>query len=334
MQGGREEKHIAEAAIARFQQQTGLRLRFGADGFLYLVDAGAKLVAEVKKWAGHASIGVLINKMEEAAAPSDGILIADYINPSMAEKLKAAEIQFLDTAGNAYLNRRPIYIYITGKKNQHRPTPAKMLGRAFQPTGLKVGYAFLTNKALINAPYRDIAKQANVALGAVGGVIQDLVEQGFLVDKKKGKARRLTNYNELLDQWAAMYPQQLRKKQLLGNFTAYDTAWWHKLDPRDYSAVWGGEIAAAQYTHYLTPKDATLYIPQECINPFLKEAQLRRPQQFEKPHINIELLEPFWPITASKNALADPILVYADLLGTSEPRNIEAAQKLRDQYIN
>lgn len=338
MHTANDEQHIAEAATAEFLKETGLQVRFedykahGADGFLYIDKTGEKLIAEIKKWTTHIPVGTLINKMKEIAILGDGVLIADYINPKMAEKLKAADIQFLDTAGNAYLNKYPIYICVTGKKLKEKHALDKPKGRAFQPTGLRVLYEFLVDKNLINAPYREIADRANVALGAVGWVIRDLNEQGFLIETKK--ERRLTNYNELLDKWAENYPQKLRKKLLLGNFTTDEADWWKKIDPCDYNAVWGGEIAAAKYTNYLTPKDATIYIPKEKRNLFLKDARLRRAQELEKPHFTIELLEPLGEHFENQAGLAHPILVYADLLATANTRNIETAQRLREQYLN
>jgi len=339
MQTVSDDELIAETATIQLQQETGLQLQFehyqthGADGFLYIQAIGVRLTAEVKKWTAHVPVGVLIKKIGEIAEPGHGILIADYINPVMAEKLKAAEVQFLDTAGNAYLNQQPVYIHIIGRKPKQKHISAKVGGRAFQPAGLKVVYEFLTDRNFVNAPYREIAERANVALGAVGWVIRDLVEQGFLIELKN-KKRKLTNHGELLDKWVENYPQRLRKKLLLGNFTAEEVDWRHTIDLREYKAVWGGEIAAEKYTNYLTPKDATVYIPKENMSRFLNEAKLRRAQAYERPQTNIELLQPLGTDDKNNDTLATPILVYADLIATGDPRNIEAAQRLREQYIN
>ncbi|WP_373091052.1 type IV toxin-antitoxin system AbiEi family antitoxin [Zhongshania sp.] len=333
-----DEQHIAEVATAELRKETGLQVRFegydanGVDGFIYIDRIGEKLTAEIKKWTTHTPVGTLINKMKEIARFGGGVLIADYINPRMAEKLKAADIQFLDTAGNAYLNKYPIYICITGKRLEENTALEKPRGRAFQPTGMKVVYEFLVDKTLVNAPYREIADRANVALGAVGWVIRDLVEQGFLIERQK--ERQLTNYDELLDKWVENYPQKLRKKLLLGKFTTDEGDWWQKIDPCDYNAVWGGEVAAAKYTNYLTPKDVTIYIPKEKMPVFLKDARLRRAHELERPHLTIEVLEPIGQHTELPPGLAHPILVYADLLVTGNTRNIETAQKLREQYID
>lgn len=333
-----DEQTIAETATAALQKETGLQVRFegrtakGADGFLYIDKIGEKFAVVIKKWAANTPVGTLINKMNDLAMPEAGILIADYINPRMAEKLKAQDIQFLDAAGNTYLNKFPIYIFITGKKPDEKPAVEKPKGRAFQATGMKVVYEFLVDRTLSNATYRQIADRANVALGAVGWVIKDLVEQGFLIERKKERA--LTNYKALLDKWVEHYPEKLRKKLLLGHFTTGDGDWWQKLDPRVFNAVWGGEIAAAEYTRQLTPKDATIYIPQENMNLFLKEARLRRTAAAERPYFKIELLAPLGQPFENFPTLAHPLLVYADLIATGNTRNIETAQKLREQYLN
>ncbi|MCU7861984.1 MAG: hypothetical protein KZQ86_19650, partial [Candidatus Thiodiazotropha sp. (ex Lucinoma kastoroae)] len=140
--------------------------------------------------------------------PQKGLVVTDYVNPKMAERLKAMDMPFLDAAGNAYINEPPVYVYIKGNKPLEKPH-RKLPTRAFQPTGLKVLFALLCRPGLENAPYRDIAKAADVALGTVGWVITDLRELGYLVDLGK-RGRRLTNKEKLIERWVTTYPEQLR----------------------------------------------------------------------------------------------------------------------------
>lgn len=51
-------------------------------------------------------------------------------------------------------------------------------------------------------------------------------------------------------------------------------------------------------------------------------------------NLTIELLKPFKENIDDTENLANPILVYADLLATGEPRNLETARILREKYIN
>ncbi|MEX1198171.1 MAG: type IV toxin-antitoxin system AbiEi family antitoxin [Pseudohongiellaceae bacterium] len=337
-----QEQDIARAAIDAFHEQTGLTLTQDcsegpeADGLLYLNEADVVLVAWVKKWVAHVPVGVLLDRMARLSEPGKGILLADHVNPELAVKLKAAGVQFLDSAGNAFLRQPPLYVYITGRKPT-RPltTGATTAGRAFQPSGLKVVYAFLSNRELVNGTYREIAGQTGVALGTIGWVIRDLVEQGYLEERGRMRKRDWLRYDALLDKWVEAYPQKLRGKQLLGYFASDREMWWKQVRPEAYGAVWGGEIAAAEYTQYLNPVRATLYIPKMQMGRFLKDERLRKAKavEIEWPHATVELLEPFWKPGEDHGRLANPVLVYADLIASGDSRNIETAQKLRDQYI-
>ena len=97
----------------------------------------------------------------------------------MAERLRALNVAFVDTAGNAYINDPPIFIYVIG--NKKKEVPQKIItGRAFRPTGLKVVFALLCQPGLVKAPYRDIVAAARVVQGTVGWVINDLKQQNYL----------------------------------------------------------------------------------------------------------------------------------------------------------
>ena len=147
----------------------------------------------------------------------------------MAERLREQKVAFIDTAGNAYINEKPLYIYIKGLKKHDRQTHTDEIGqtygRMFQPTGVKIVYALLQDQDLINAPYRNIAEVAGVALGTVGRVFNDLKNGDYLVEYNK-KNRRLKNKKKLMDKWVDAYLEKLRPKLLLGTFTAGNDFWW------------------------------------------------------------------------------------------------------------
>jgi hypothetical protein len=75
-------------------------------------------------------------------------------------------------------------IYVTGE-----PRPADVQDdiryRAFTPAGMKVVFVMLCQPALAEATYRDLARAAGVALGAVGPVVGDLQARGFLVQREQ-----------------------------------------------------------------------------------------------------------------------------------------------------
>lgn len=87
----------------------------------------------------------------------------------------------------------------------------------------------------------------------------------------------------------------------------------------------GGEVAAGKLTGYLKPVRITLYLDGKADELILAN-RLR-------PDLNgaIELLEAFWTTDemGHRNDVAPPLLVYADLMASSDPRNIEAAKMIR-----
>jgi hypothetical protein len=345
------EYDILDEAIGAIHREVGLRMNIierdikndGKDinAIIQIPENGVRFVVEIKKWANQANLGAVINQIKNIAEPGHGLFVADYINPNMGERLKQADIQFIDTAGNAYINQKPLYVYIKGNKPQQDTATIQKLktDRAFQPTGMKVIFAFLRNKELINAPYRDIADQAQVALGAVGWVIRDLTAQGFLLEGTKKKQRELANFDLLLDKWVEAYPHKLKEKHKIGVFTTDNPDWWKTINPEEFDAQWGGEIAAAKYTNYLNPKHAIVYINRKNMTNFLQVARLRKPEPHERPDIQIDLIEPFWNTKANlrmnleQMGLAHPIITYADLIETGDTRNLDTANRLREKYI-
>ena len=345
------EYNILNQAIDAIHRDVGLRMDIierdikkdgkYIDAIIQMPENGVRFVVEIKKWANQANLGAVINQINTIAELGNGLFVADYINPNMGERLKQANIQFIDTAGNAYINQKPFYIYIKGNKPEENTATIQKLktDRAFQPTGMKVIFAFLINKQLINAPYREIADQAQVALGTVGSVIRDLTAQGFLLEGTKKKQRELANFDQLLNKWVDAYPHKLKEKHKIGVFTTDKPDWWKTINPEEFDAQWGGEIAAAKYTNYLNPKHGIVYINRKNMTNFLQAARLRKPEVQERPDIQIELIEPFWNIKTKLNTiveqtgLAHPIITYADLIETGDTRNLDTANRLREKYI-
>lgn len=331
------EVQLVEEAVARFRQESGLAVNIehfnDGDSFGVLRVAGVDddLVFVVKTRPNSHSLGALIDQIKGVSRPGAGLLISDYLTPGMAKTLKASGTQYLDAAGNAFLNADSCFVWVDGRKPRAKPASQVALGRAFSPAGLKVVYACLKDEFLVNASYRVIADRAYVALGSVGLVIKDLVRHGFVQELDNGD-RRITRRHDLLGKWMENYPHRLRRQGYLGRFTADSHYWWQHVDPLQYGAFWGGEVAAAAYTNYINPKDALMYISEDSLSRLLKDARLRKPQPLEDVSSTVEFYLPFTDQMGGEQGLADPLLVVADLLATGDPRNIEVAQKLREKY--
>jgi len=281
--------------------------------------------AEIKKILTKANMMLLL--MHKQKFPYPLLLVANYINPVMAEELKKEKIEFIDTAGNAFINQPPIYIFIKGNKLPE--IQGQTQNRAFRQTGLKIIYAFLCNPRLENAPFREIAKKTKVALGTVGQIKDNLKELGFLMDTGQ-KTYKLLQKDKLLQRWITAYAEQLRPKLILGRYKAGYFDWWQNQQLDVLKAKWGGEVAAAKLTKYLHPEIITIYTKKEYLTQLLLECKLKK-----DPTGEIEILDQFWNCNEYEEDrdMVNPILIYADLIATGNQRNIETAKMIYEEYI-
>jgi hypothetical protein len=293
-----------------------LRIKFGREKATYM--------AEVKRGLRPATLGAVIHQLEQFTLPP--ILIADHVTPQMAETLRARNIAFVDTAGNAYLKQGTLLIWIEGRRPKTETYAAGLGGRAFQASGLRVLFALICDPKIADAPYREIARQTRVAHGTVGWVMAELPKLGFLATQ--GNRRLLHNRERLLQLWAEYYPRVLRPKLRLGRYRARDLDWWATFDPTKYGAEFGGEIAGGRMTKYLQPGTATLYADE--IDPkLLIDLKL----QLDPKDGNVEVLRRFWTQPGQEPGIAPLPLVYADLLATGDARGNETAKLLHEQYF-
>jgi len=338
------EIEILNIAIEAVKEAAGLDIRVKkTDRNLLLmndIDAivevkGVKehLFVEVKKWAAQANLGAIINQITNL--PNKGLLVADHINPIMGDKLRQENVQYIDKVGNAYINMPNIYVFVKGNKPTVKTKmPMNVTGIAFGTAGLRVIFVLLCNPALVGKPYRVIAEEAGVALGTITKIFADLKAMDFLFERKTNKTRQLTNEYELFKRWVEHYPLKLKAKLFLGEFVAEEANWWKDCEVKNYQGVWGGEVAAAIKTRYMTPQITTIYLPEEQKYKLVQNERLRKVKEWDTIKNNtVKLYNKFWN-GAQKEELAPTILIYADLIATADTRNLEVADKIYMDYID
>ncbi len=283
----------------------------------------ATYAVEMKRGLRPNGLGAVLHQLERLG--EQGLLVADYVTPPMADALRARKIPFVDAAGNAFLDQPPLFIWVKGEKPRAAVGGDQPIGRAFQARGLQVLFALICHPEWVALPYREIAQRAGVAHGTVGWVMAELPRLGFLTELR-GK-RRLMQRERLLQQWAEFYPRALRPRLLLGRYRAENLAWWDTIEPTRYGAVLGGEPAGGRITHYLRPGAATFYTPK--IDPrLLVDLRLRKDDTG-----NVEIYRRFWTFDADDVNLAPTPLVYADLMATGDGRCMETARMIYDEHL-
>jgi len=307
-----------EATDGTTAADTRLRLRHGGRKYMY--------VAEMKRDVSRNNAHFIAKEVNENARrkKTRALLLTEYLTDEVAAILRAMDVQYLDTAGNAYIKAGGVHVLIEGKRRKKR-VPVEDGPHPFGWAGLKVVFVLLCAKELRNAPYRDIAKAAGVALGTVAAVMTNLEKRHFLMTV--GGGIRLRNERELVKLWIAAYIEKLRPKLLLGRYDAITPLNFDVL-PQD--ALAGAETAAARLQRYLVAGRDTLYITSEQ-KPLIQQLQLRK-----APEGTLELRRRFWNFDYPEQELGvvPPLLIYADLVAVGDPRTIEAAEMLYDEFLN
>jgi hypothetical protein len=320
--------------------------RLALDGVMRVGKGDAQITyaVEAKRHLTPATLGAATARLRRAAETTGqpALLVTHCLSTPMAERLRALNQPFADTAGNAYLEGPGLLVYITGRKlqGQRLAGPAgKVLagGKAFTTAGLKVQFALICDPALADAPLRAIAAAAGVALGGVPAVLADLQQAGSLL--VQGKKRRLNATRRLLDDWAQDYARRLRPKTLLKIYTSpHFDAWesW-QLDPAQ--TMWGGESAARLLVQDLRPGVLTLYADKMPARLMVEQRMTPASATLTQQRV-IELRRPFWgtmpaaePSAAQLPGSVPPALIYADLLATGDSRCLETAEMIYDRYL-
>lgn len=271
------------------------------------------------------------------AAKNEKVMIfARWIPEMVGEEFRKNGVFFVDTMGNAYLHCPPeIVVDVRGRRPEVRPGPEP--GRIVEPAGLKICHALLTRPQLLKRPLREIAKEANVALGTAQIVLRELMAAGWLMPGKNNE-RRIVDGKAMIDAFVRGYAFKLRPACLIGRYR-------HKKGRTDdilqtfrecltnTNAVWGltGGIAAKELTKYLEPNTVAAFVDEEA------EVRLKN-ELFQDRNGNITLLHLFAK-TALGGAthgglpMATPLLTYAELLNEGGPRELETAEMILEKYI-
>jgi len=280
------------------------------------------LNAFVQSWAPQQNFPALLKRLKSVSG--EVVLLADFINPVMAEKLRESAIQFIDCSSNMLLHRHGLDVFQKGNTDV-RLLQKRVRGRVFNPAGLRLLYAFFTRPELLNVSYRKIASEVGVALGSIGPVLDELLHSGYLVEQDHGK--HLLNKKRLFERWVDAYLEKLRPGQLQGTYRSEPNGWWKSVKITDYDMQWGGEVVIARQTPFLFPDNITIYSHHDNIDPLLAKYQLQPDRDG-----NVIIYRAFWLNTAGEENVK-PMIAYADLLDSVDPATWEVAKTFYGEAV-
>lgn len=317
---------LAEEAKARQRMRPDATIEIKADGEHYRFHVEMKTIDR--------AVALATVKERLRAFGEKGLLVTPYLTAELAKHCREKlNLQFIDTAGNAYLNVPGLHVLIRGERPSEKMATTIGVRGGGTATALRVIFALLCKPELLNAPYREIVDVAGVALGAVGWVFFDLQRRGYVTGGKRTRNRRFLETARLLEEWVTNYPIKLRPKLNPRRFQVPDLGFWEAA-PLPKGAFWGGEVAGHKLTGRLKPATFTIYVDPaaqgEGITRIVQRHRLRADHRG-----NVEILDKFWNLPAGGTEnLVPPLLAYADLMATLDPRNLEVAQQIRNEHID
>ncbi|EOA8959575.1 type IV toxin-antitoxin system AbiEi family antitoxin [Vibrio harveyi] len=247
------------------------------------------------------------------------LLICNALSPFLRDYCHQHNINYIDSAGNARIIRSGVYILIQGNKRKPDQGKTPMLSIGI----MKCLFALLVDENLLTRPYSEIAHQSNISLGMVSKAIHYLITNKYIPEKKEH--RRLLDKSSLMYQWLQSYHSVLRPKINMMRLTALQH--WDELElfPGEF---WGGEVAANELTHYLTPEHALLYTYLPL------QQKIRQYRARPDDNGNLTVANPFWGESLDMTPFALALLSTAELLSSHDSRNREAAEIINDRYLH
>ncbi len=281
-----------------------------------------KMYGEVKSFINMANFNSVIYHLQKIK--HDGytpvLLIAGYISPQQMMKVVDAGFNVLDHAGNCYINIPSLYIHITGQK-QDKPKETET--KVFSESAIKLIFYFLLDKANVGKTYRKIAEETGYSLGTIKKAIEEMIRRHHIIKTSKGRV--LMDWRILLDEWQVAYNQSLKPKLFLKKMRFLEPElrrnWQNIKLPKN--SYWGGESGASLIEGYLFPEILTIYTDGDSAD------MIKTGKMIPSSNGDILVYKKFWS-GETENNIVPRILTYADLMGTTDSRCLEAAKRIID----
>lgn len=317
------------------------------DGVIAVQVAGktVRYLAEEKRHFRHQDARVIVDQLNRRRANltrdhADDrlLLLAPHVRAQQAAILERAGIDYLDLAGNVHLNAPGLFVHVEGKR------PPKV--RVTAPTRPHKGWAktvmaLLLQPDLVNAPYRAVAEEADVALGTIAKCMNDLTLRGLL-GARQGE-RVILDRSALVALWVQAYIDALRPKLAERRFQirADDKPQlWARmrevLSERGQPWALTGADAAERQDHFFRVNETEIYAPIRIVED--RDVQKALVAQPAVRGGNLLVIEPPGPVAIPKAAtkaipVAPDLLAYAELRYRGTDQALEAAELLLPRIL-
>jgi hypothetical protein len=315
---------MLEEINSKLQENTGLSILF-ADSkqrkYGIATIGKKRFVVDAKPEITQGNQSIILQQLKDASREENlpMLLFTKYIPSAIAKQYVKEGINYIDAAGNCHIHQGTLYLIIEGKRVERLPKANQP--RVFREAGIRLSYWLLTDPENTNKSFRELAELAQISLGSVSVLFQELEELKFILRTKNRKV--LKNKLEHLQRWVIAYNDVLRPRLHIKriNFVKQSeySNWVNlSLNAIPEKTLWGGECAGFLLTGNLTPAKFTIYTADTWQN--IGKTLKLVPDDSGK----IEILNLFCK-TENDDAVS-PLLAYADLMGSGDSRNITTAE--------
>jgi hypothetical protein len=341
MAPARQEYDAPLAHLRSLPFVSGLHFR-PAEGTLDLTTPRGRhrLIAEVKRsYLDRGLVNAILSRAREES-PGTGraksrkasvrIVLAHYIPAAAGEQFIDAGICFADDPGNVHLRLGEDYNWtVLGKREPPRPAEADRT----TPAAIQLLFQLAAEPQSATWTVRDLARAAGISKTKVALLRNQFRREGLL-----GGESGFHVTPEIADRLVSGYDRLLRPKLVIGRFRYPDPSidrFLGRLSEEAKTrklqyALTGGPAAGAMQRFYRGSEVPVFLAPAD---PGILRALRLLPDRTGP----VVLLKPFGELVYWKEfdgrMVAPPWLVYAELLGSSDPRAREAAEELRRGFL-
>lgn len=318
------EEQMLESATAAIET-LGLRVhQVGGHGLgphLEFTRGGAAQIyaVQTRRVVRPSTIALVVDRVQSISDRYPVVLVTEQVSAETAELLRRRGVEFIDTAGNAYLDNPGFLVVISGKRSA--ATTSNTDGVRVGNAALQVAFVLLRDEDAAGLSVRDLGARAGVSHGAAAAALHAFDARGWV--RNLGRSGQpIIDRPGMLAGWLAGFANQLGPKleitRALAPGTSGPSTWarevWGELLPG--VDLLGGEAAAELAGHDIRGSTASVYVQA------WNTATMKRLRLVPVRDGPISVRSAFAPHMEDPNdqRLVDPLLVLADVAAIPDER--------------
>jgi hypothetical protein len=290
----------------------------------HLIHTERFLVQTIRTHLSHALASGLIEQARRL--PRKSVVFAPYVPGAIGRRLSEQGVGYADTVGNCHLETKAggLLVHVEGRK----ATREARVSGAGRLASHQLIFSVLAQPALLKEPLRRIAAAAGIGKSSAGDQLTRLTHEGII-----GRDLILRR-RDLLNRWLSAYPDVVRPAWMHGRYRTKIA------DPKhveqQVAKVWGerrwalgGGSAAWHLSRYYRGEETVIHV---AVPPTDELGRMRALRDKEGP-ITVLVTPGTTAYAGPEPHLAHPLLIFTEMITSSDPRMREAAGELRERFL-